>query len=140
MRGFTMVEMLVSLGIILVITSIVLLGQNSFNKNLVVIDTTYTVEFTLRQAQTLALSSRKAGAVQNAGYGVHFANGSMTSYSLFADTIPAAPGNGQGGRCPGHGASSGLESRPGNCLYDDTTEIVTTYNLNHGFKASRFCG
>lgn len=140
MRGFTMVEMLVSLGIILIITSIVLLGQNSFNKNLVLVDTAYTVAFTLRQAQTLALSSRKVGTIQNAGYGTHFANGSMTSYSLFSDTVPSAPGNGQSGKCPGHTATSGLESRPGNCLYDNTTEVVSTYNLNYGFKVSRFCG
>ncbi len=82
MRGFTMVEMLVSLGIILIITSIVLLGQNSFNKNLVLVDTAYTVAFTLRQAQTLALSSRKVGTIQNAGYGTHFANGSMIPFPV----------------------------------------------------------
>ncbi len=140
MRGFTMVEMLVSLGIILIITSIVLLGQDRFNKNLVLVDTAYTVAFTLRQAQTFALSSRKFQTTQNAGYGVHFTKGSFTSYTLFADTVPSAPGNGQGGLCPGHVAQTGLESRPGNCEYNGSAELVTTYNLNHGFKVSGFCG
>lgn len=140
MRGFTMVEMLVSLGIILVITTIVLLSENTFNKNLVLVDTAYTVAFTLRQAQSFGLSSRKSGVTQNAGYGVHFVNNSLTSYRLFADTTPASPGSGQGGMCPGHSVSSGLEARPGNCLYDGISESVTVYNLNKGFKVSRFCG
>jgi hypothetical protein len=134
-----MIEMLVSLGIILVITIIVLLGENTFNKNLVLIDTSYTVAFTLRQAQSLGLSSRKSGQIQNAGYGVYFANGATTSYYLFSDIVPATPGTSQGGLCPGHAVTSGLEARPGNCLYDGVSEIVTTYNLNRGFKVSRFC-
>lgn len=139
-RGFTMVEMLVSLGIITVISSIVLLGQHSFNKNLVLVDTAYTVAFTLRQAQTLGLSSRKFGTVQNAGYGTHFANGATTSFILFADATPGAPGTSQGGRCPGHLATTGLEARPGNCRYDGVDETVSTFNLNQGFKITRFCG
>lgn len=135
-----MVEMLVSLGIILVITTIVLLSQNGFNKNLIIVDTTYTVAYTLRQAQTFGLSSRKFGTVQNAGYGAYFINGSPTSYTLFVDSLPAAPGTTQSGLCPGHTQTTGLEARPGNCLYDSASEVVTTYNLNQGFKISRFCG
>ncbi len=139
LRGFTMVEMLVALGIILIITAIVITGQSSFNRSLILTDTSYTVAFTLRQAQSLGLSSRKFSATQNAGYGVHFESGS-NSYTLFADILPVSPGSTQGGACSGHSIPSGLDAKPGNCIYDSVTEKVTTYSLNRGFTISSFCG
>ncbi len=138
-RGFTLIEMLVSLGIIVIITAIVLLGQSNFNRSLVLVDTAYTIAFTVRQAQTLGLSSRKFGTIQNAGYGVHFASGAPTAYELFADTIPSAPGNNQGGICLGHSAQEGADAKPGNCIYD-SGERVNAYNLNRGFTIASFCG
>ncbi len=134
--------MLVSLGIILVITSVVLFGQNSFNKNLVLIDTAYTIAATVRQSQAYGLSSRRFGAAQNAAYGMHFTTGIVSSYVMFSDVLPVKPGSSQAGKCAGHTVvdTSSLESRPGNCLYDSSTEMVTTYNLNQGFKITNFCG
>lgn len=140
MSGFTLVEMLVSLGIILIITTVVLLGQSGFNRTLVLVDTSYSIAFTLRQAQSFGLSSRLFGTVQNAGYGLHIANGATTAYSLFADVLPASPGNAQGGACAGHTAASGIEAKPGNCVYDGSSEQVTGYSLNRGFRISSFCG
>lgn len=139
-RGFTLIEMLVSLGIIVIITAIVLLGQSNFNRSLVLVDTAYTIAFTVRQAQTLGLSSRKFGTIQNAGYGVHFASGAPTTYELFADTIPAAPGSSQGGICLGHSAQEGADTKPGNCVYDAVSERVNAYNLNKGFSIKKVCG
>jgi len=139
-RGFTLIEMLVSLGIIVIITTIVLLGQSTFNRSLVLTSTTYTVAFTIREAQSLGLSSKKFGTIQNAGYGVHFASNNKTAYSLFADTLPAAPGSSQGGKCTGHGSLSGAEAKPGNCLYDNISEQVTAFTLNKGFTIASFCG
>jgi prepilin-type N-terminal cleavage/methylation domain-containing protein len=139
LKGFTIVEMLVSVGIILIITSVVLLGQNSFNRNLVLVDTTYTIASTVRQAQSLGLASRKFGSTQNSGYGVHFytaANG--ISYLLFADTLPST-GTSRAGKCPGR-SGTGLEAKSGNCTYDSAPEQVTSHTLNRGFKIANFCG
>lgn len=139
-RGFSLIEMLVSLGIIVIITAIVLLGQSNFNRSLVLVDTAYTIAFTLRQAQTLGLSSKKFGTIQNAGYGVHFVGETPTAYELFADSLPAAPGNSQGGLCVGHSAQSGADAKPGNCLYDSISERVNAYTLNRGFTIKKVCG
>ncbi len=139
LKGFTIVEMLVSVGIILIITSIVLLGQNNFNRNLVLMDTTYTIASTVRQAQSLGLASRKFGSTQNSGYGVYFYTAaSGSSYLLFADTLPSTA-NTRAGKCPGR-AGTGLEAKSGNCTYDSAPEQVTSYTLNRGFKISNFCG
>ncbi len=144
-RGFSLVETLVVLGIMLVIITVVMLGQAGFNKSLVLVDTSYTVAFTVRQAQALGLSSKRIGTVQNAAHGVHIGTAPSTSYMLFADTYPVAPGNSQGTKCVGHSVSSGPESRPGNCVYEgapagSTDTIISTYTLNRGFKILSYCG
>ncbi len=139
-RGFTLIEMMVVLAIILIITSIALLGQSSFNRSLVLTDTAYTIAFSVREAQSLGISSRKAGTIQNAGYGVHF-SANASNYLLFADTNPVAPGDtANPDVCSGHTETSGPEAKPGNCMYDAVSEIVRTYTLNNGFKIKSFCG
>ncbi|MBU2104034.1 type II secretion system GspH family protein [Patescibacteria group bacterium] len=139
-RGFTLVEMLVVLAIIVIVTGIAINGQSSFNKTVILTDTAYTLAFSIREAQSLGLSSRYFGGFQNAGYGVHFSSGSLTSYILFADTNPGIPGSSQGGICPGHTVASGPEARPGNCTYELPSEGVRTSTFNRGFKISKFCG
>lgn len=133
-------EMLVVLAIITLLTVITISGQSQFNRSLVLTDTTYTVAFSLREAQTLGLSSRVFNAVQDAGYGIRFSRSTPTSYSLFSDQSPASPGSTQGGICPGHTFTSGPDARPGNCIYDNASELVRTYTFNQGFSISRFCG
>lgn len=139
-QGFTLVEMLVVLSIIVIVTAIAINGQSSFNKSIILTDTAYTIAFSIREAQSLGLSSRLFNGTQNAGYGVHFNSGSPTTYDVFADTNPAVPGSSQGGICPGHSVSSGPDAKPGNCIYDTANEIVRTYTFNRGFKISKFCG
>lgn len=142
-RGFTLVEMIVVLAIIIIITTIALLGQSSFNRSMVLTDTAYTIAFSIREAQALGISSRAFAGTQDAGYGVNFANLSPTSYKLFADTHPIAPGDTQyPAICPGHPnvPSTNPEAKPGDCIQTLPSEIVRTYSLNNGFRISGFCG
>jgi hypothetical protein len=136
-----LVELLVVVSIMVIITTIALLGQTSFNRSLVLTDTAYTVAFSVREAQALGISSRTFASTQNAGYGVHFASGGLSSYSLFADISPAAAGNVQTASiCPGHVVGSGPEAKPGDCIQTVASEIVRTYTFNSGFKVKSFCG
>lgn len=142
-RGFTLVEMIVVLAIIVIITTIALLGQSSFNRSMVLTDTAYTIAFSVREAQALGISSRAFGGTQDAGYGLRFTDGTPTSYKLFADTYPAAPGDTQyTAICPGHPdvPASNPEAKPGDCVQTVEAEVVRTYSLNNGFSISRFCG
>lgn len=140
-RGFTLVELIVVLAIIVIISSIALFGQTSFNRSLVLTDTAYSLAFSVREAQSLGLSSRAFGATQNAGYGVHFSTGDLTKYTLFADVNPIASGNIQNVNvCPGHTVGSGPEARPGDCIQNNASEVVRTYSLNNGFVITEFCG
>lgn len=142
-RGFTLVEMIVVLAIIVIITTIALLGQSSFNRSMVLTDTAYTIAFSIREAQSLGISSRAFGSTQDAGYGVSFTNLVPTTYKLFADIYPIAPGDTQfTAICPGHPdvAATNPEAKPGDCIQTLETEVVRTYSLNNGFRISGFCG
>jgi prepilin-type N-terminal cleavage/methylation domain-containing protein len=141
-RGFTLVEMMVVLAIIVIVTVIALLGQSSFNRSLVLTDTAYTIAFSIRQAQFLGISGRTTGGTSDAaGYGVNFQNGVTGSYRLYRDTIPARTNNIQDSReCPGRSVGTGQEAKPGDCIRNNATEDVTTYTLNNGFSIARFCG
>ncbi len=147
-RGFTLVEMLVVLSIVLVLSTIMITGQSTFNRSLLLSDTAYTIAFSIREAQTLGLSSRVFSSVQNAGYGIRFDAYTPSSYIQFSDIYPASPGNSQSGICPGHAGIAGSpDARPGNCIYDPyypptvtVDELVRTYTLNRGFYVSAFCG
>lgn len=137
-RGFTLVEMLVVLSIIAVVTTIALFGQTTFNRSVLLTDAAYTVALSLREMQTLGISSRKWGTVQNAGYGGRFVP-HTASYVLFADVGGGSPAT----NCPaGQALAAGHpEKKPGNCVYNIGTDgIVNTYSFGRGFTVSRVCG
>lgn len=141
MRGFTLVEMLVVLVIIGIVTTIALVGQSTFNRSLLLTDTAYTLALSIREMQSLGLSSRKYNSVQNPGYGAHFSTGSLRSYTLFADI-----GRQQGvpGNCPVGTDPTLPDSKPGNCLYDTTGSpvdgVVQTFTFSRGYSIEKFCG
>ncbi|MCI0597783.1 prepilin-type N-terminal cleavage/methylation domain-containing protein [Candidatus Parcubacteria bacterium] len=141
LTGFTLVEMLVVLTIISLITAIALFGQATFNRSVLLTDTAYTVALSLREMQSLGLSSRRFGAVLNPGYGGRFsaATSSNTSYVLFADTFkpPAPPPL---SNCP-TGTAGQPDAKPGNCIYDAGSDgIVQTYTFNRGLFVNQICG
>jgi type II secretory pathway pseudopilin PulG len=130
--------MLVVLAIISIITAITVTGQSSFNRTLVLTDTTYDVAFSARQAQSYGLASRKFGALtSNPGYGLHFDRATPTSYIFFADTVktllPVATG------CP-VGTAGTPSAKPGNCRFDTSDGKVSTYAFSRGFHVLNFCG
>jgi hypothetical protein len=139
--AFSLVEMIVALGIIGLITAITLNGQTNFDKSLTVTDTAYTVALSIREAQTFGLSSRAFGSTFNAPYGIHFSASTPNTYVLFADVYPVAPGT-SSSYCPGHtGAAGSPEAKPGNCLYDSAqSEVAQTFTFRRGFTLTNICG
>lgn len=135
LRGFTLIEMLVVLAIIVVLMSIVFSGQLNFNRTLSLNNAAYDIALTLRQAQSYGLSSQAFFHVNNPGYGVYFQKAAPTSYIFFSDIYPAVSAGAQ------------PDARPGNSIYDATDsnsdgvpdETVQTYSLNNGFTLSAFC-
>ncbi len=136
-RGFTLVEMIVVLAIIVLITGIALSGQVDFNRSLTVTDTAYTVALSIRQAQTFGLSSRTYNGTSKAGYGAHFSITTPMSYLLFADVAkPTEPPS----YCP-VGTAGLPDAKPGNCTYDPSgSEVIQSYTFGRGFSITNICG
>ena len=144
--GFTIVEMLVVLAIIITITGVTLTGQSSFNKTFTVANTAYDVALTLRSAQNFGISSRSVGgSISNIGYGIHIQRvPSINVFTLFADTDPAPDVN-NCHRLP-IGGSTAPNAQSGDCIYDidNDTDInndtkIKDYNIENGVFISDFC-
>lgn len=127
-RGFTLVEMMVVLAIIVVITAIVITGQSSYNRSLLLTDTAYTVAYSIRQAQSLGLASRGSGSVTNAGYGIRFSG--TNGYVLYADT--SGTPNFSNTICP-RGSAGTPDAKPGNCRFEATDPIISSNSFSRGF-------
>lgn len=137
--GFTLIELLVVLTIIVVITAVVITGQGTFNKTLILSNTAYDIALALRSAQTYGLGSRATGTTINAGYGLRFQNTPPDKFTLFADNYPMI---GQSGLChtPPVNDPVGPNAKPGNCVYDYSQgEKVTDYSLGNGITIMDFC-
>lgn len=121
-RGFTLIELIVSMGIIAVITSVTLVQHNQFNETLALTNLAYEVGLSVRQAQVFGLSVREFtggnGVTANL-YGVHFEynqNDPQTrvKYVLYADN-------------------------DGNKNFSGDTEIVETTTITRGNYIDKFC-
>ncbi len=148
MPAFTLIEMLVSLGIITVIMAVILLGQTNFSRTLVLTDTAYTIAVTIRQMESYGISSltytHNNVTTTNAGYGVHFDSTMPKSYYEIADVNKVAGSqtnnnNPPNGWCP-TGTANTPEYKPGNCIYDNSTEQLATVNLKTGYYIKQLCG
>jgi prepilin-type N-terminal cleavage/methylation domain-containing protein len=84
-KGFTLVELLVTLTIFVILTGVVLFSQSKFNGTILLTNLAYDTALTVREAQTYGINIKGfSGTNQFLPYGVHFEE--MTkSFILFAD-------------------------------------------------------
>jgi len=136
-RGFTLVELLVTIMIFVVLTSVVLFSQNSFNNSVLIKDLGYDIASTVRQAQNYAVDVAESQENTFTPYGVYFninaGGGSNTNFVLFSDT-----GNGSGG--PPDGIYDGTPSA-GSVTYcpPTDTECVQKYTIGNGNYIASMC-
>lgn len=87
-RGFGLVELMVSISIMTLVSTVILVKNRSFNNALLLRNQAYEIAFSLRQAQLMAVSgTREVGASSRNTYGVHFDVGSLgtPTYRMFRD-------------------------------------------------------
>ena len=127
-RGFTLIELLVVISIMIVMTSLVLTSQSSFNKTLVLANTTYDIALTIRSAESFGVGNRMSGGAANAGYGIHLSSGTPTSFILFADTYPGV-------------ACTTPDCNLGDGVYTLGSDVTAgqSYQINNGITISDFC-
>jgi type II secretory pathway pseudopilin PulG len=84
-RGFTVIELLVTLSIVVLVTGVVMIRYSSFNSSVLLTSQAYTLAFDLREAQSLAVSVRGNSSKFREEYGMYFAMTSPDEYVLFQD-------------------------------------------------------
>lgn len=116
-RGFTLAELLVVMAIATILTTILVVQQNSWNDQLTVNTQAYELALMVRQAQIYSLGVKVDPLGQNdkfnVSYGVYF-NNNNTQYIFFAD-------------------------RDGDQKYD-SGEALETKSFNRGVNIKDVCG
>jgi len=97
-RGFTLVETMVALGIFVIVTAIVFVGNSRFNNTIFLTNLAYDLALTVSRAQSYGINVRPFDSATKpfeVGYGVHFKKNSIAtndpkesdnfSFILFAD-------------------------------------------------------
>lgn len=88
-QGFTLIELMVTIGIVTVMMGIILFENSKFNQSIILTNTAYEIALVARQAQVFGLSSRAnvSGSSFGQGYGISASSvaGQNDTVRLFAD-------------------------------------------------------
>ena len=130
-KGFTLVELLVTISIFVILTGIVLFNQTKFNSTILLTNLAYDTALTIRQAQTYGINIKEfnsTGAVdggQFLPYGVHFERG-QKSFILFTDLDENGIFNGATTTCQKtEGCVTRYNIKRGNYIQDICKEALT---------------
>ncbi len=99
-KGFSLIEIAVSIGIFMIMTGILLYNHGKFNSNLIVTNLAYEVALAVRSAQVYGLSVLQAGTGTDnfsAAYGISISKEDPITDTkdiiIFADTNPPSGNN-----------------------------------------------
>ncbi len=116
-KGFTLVELMVSITIMVVILGVVLFNSRGFDSSIVLTNLAYDVGLSVREAQSYGISVKGYNPTPNTPfaypYGIHFDSSNPTQYVIFVDL------NGDG-------------------VYTGN-ETIKTYTIKGAYKISNLC-
>lgn len=114
-HGFTLVELLVVTGILILISGLMLANNTKFGGRVLLENLAYDMALTVRQAQVYGISvQRFSTGTYSAGYGMHFSVSTPASYTLFADAV----------------STDGLFT---------AGETVQTFSIDRGYRIDKLC-
>ncbi len=138
-KGFTLVELLVTISMFVIITGVVLVNSKKFDSTVLLHNFAYDVALTIKQAQTYAVNVRETSNLGVSSdnlfkydYGVYFdvdQNGGTTNFVLFNDVVGAG---GLGG--PDRIYDSGIST----CSTVDP-ECIQRYSMQKGTSIQYLC-
>jgi len=90
-KGFTFIEVLVSIAIIMILASILLPGYRSFRYRFALLRSSYKLSHDFRGAQEISVSAKELSTLQvPPGYGIYLKKGLLEkTYILYADDYPS---------------------------------------------------
>src|SRR3989338_11200043 len=124
--GFTLIELVVVMGIIVVVSAVTLANNTRFGGSVLLQNLAYDIALSIRQAQVYGISVRNYSAGNfSAGYGMHFDIVSPTSYVLFADAVDANGRYDGTMACPQSGGSG--------------REFILCNSIGRGYRIDGLC-
>ncbi len=117
-RGFTLIEMLVVIGVMAVISALILANNNRFGGVVLLQNLAYDIALSIRQAQVYGIAVARFNESFDAGYGMHFQidtnPSAQSAYVLFADVND-------------------------NGVYDPPGELVQSTFIAGGYRIAQLC-
>jgi len=94
-RGFTLVELMIVVGIFTVISAVMLMNYPGFSHRISLQNLAHLIALEVRQAQVYGLSVRESspGSEIFAPHGIYFTAADRGSFVLFVDTVPLSGNN-----------------------------------------------
>jgi len=116
-KGFSLIELLVTVSIFTIITGIVLANFPTFSSKIALENLANEVALAVRQAQVFGVASREFGVGSGVfpTHGVHFDKAQNTTFFLYADTNE-------------------------NNKYDGDAELIETFTIHRRNSISQLCG
>ena len=129
MRGFTLVELIISIGIMILMTGILLMNYPESAIRITLINSVHSVALLMREAQVRG-SAIDSVNTSVGGYGVYANLSSPTSLTLFADSVTGLDGT-----------TSTYGLPVGNGLYETTpvNELKSTLMLPNRYVIKKLC-
>ena len=84
-KGFTLVEMVVTVAIFAIISTVVIVRNAKFDDEVLLNNLAYDIALSVRQAQQYGINVRVSQGISDRPYGIYFENES-TTYVLFIDS------------------------------------------------------
>lgn len=87
-KGFSLIELLVSVAILVIVSGLVFFNQSGFNNSVLIENLAYEISLTIRQAQSYGLQSKELATGTGTfmiGYGVYFDMTNNKQLILYAD-------------------------------------------------------
>lgn len=91
--GFTLIEIMVSVGILVVVSTLILASYPKLGDNADLTQAARTVVSSIREAQFYGISVKEFGPGEFPAYGVYFGPLPAVSYRIFADLPPGGGDN-----------------------------------------------
>lgn len=82
--GFSMIELLVTIAILMVVSGTVFFNHSQFNNNVLIENLAYEISLAIRQAQSYGVQVKEINSSFDKGYGVYFSDDSEV-FLIFAD-------------------------------------------------------
>ena len=129
-RGFTLIEVIVSIGIFVILLSVVLLKYGDFQGNVLLSNLVYQVALSVRQAQIYGIGVRASSGSFQTMYALHFDKAINNSYVFFAEDK---------NQSVAHGLFKYVEPVDPDSPLPTEDSIVDTYKLRPGYTLKRIC-